>query len=183
VYSRDAHIHTAKILRAIEKITDMLTLPIRLVAHTPFSICMIAITTIAHLSACKYVFEGEQLKVARERIRVAMGALEVYAEVWPRGKKVVGEVKTVARALLNLEPGLETSPQIERSRSSDPLGRNESIDEYASNHFPQLNTSGYFDFPGIGFEMDMGFSSGDDFCADMSFKTGFPFSIDVPIQF
>ncbi|KAF2424404.1 hypothetical protein EJ08DRAFT_555121, partial [Tothia fuscella] len=104
VYYRDAHVHTAKIMRAIERLTEMLTLPGRIAVHTPFTICMIATATIAHLSACQNVLSSEDTKVARERIRVAMGALEVFAEVWPRGKKVVKEVKAVARELLSLAP-------------------------------------------------------------------------------
>jgi hypothetical protein len=34
-----------------------------------------------------------------------MGALEIFAEVWPKGREVVTEVKTIARDLLSLGPG------------------------------------------------------------------------------
>ena len=100
--------HTAKIMRAIERMTDLLTMPVRIGVLTPFTSCMIAKVTIAHLSACRFVLreQPEQLKVARERIRVAMGALEIFAEVWPKGKATVSEVKTIARELLSLgSPG------------------------------------------------------------------------------
>ncbi|KAF2094421.1 hypothetical protein NA57DRAFT_13940, partial [Rhizodiscina lignyota] len=100
---RDAFTHTKKILLAIERMTALLTLPTNMAAHTPFTICMVATVTIGHLSACNHVLKGEQLKIARERIRVAIGALEAFAEVWPRGKKVLREVKLVARELLGLD--------------------------------------------------------------------------------
>ncbi|KAF1814705.1 hypothetical protein P152DRAFT_464689 [Eremomyces bilateralis CBS 781.70] len=108
VYARDAHIHTAKVLQAITKMTEMLTLPARTAQHTPFAICMTATTTIAHLAACKHVLRGDALLLARERIRVAMGTIEIFAEVWPRAKRVLKEVKTVARELLALGPGLQS---------------------------------------------------------------------------
>jgi hypothetical protein len=104
IYYRDAPAHTARILQAIVRMTNTLTLPTNIAKHTPFAICMIAATTIVHLSACRFVLKGEQLGVARERIRVAMGALGTLAEVWPAGKRIVTEVKTVARELLNLSP-------------------------------------------------------------------------------
>jgi hypothetical protein len=103
-YYGEAHIHSAKILCAVEKMTNLLTLPTKLSLHTPFTIGMVATITIAHLSACKFVLDGKELLVARERIRVAMGALETFAKIWPRAKKVVSEVKTVARELLHLSP-------------------------------------------------------------------------------
>jgi hypothetical protein len=217
MFSRDAHIHTAKILRAIERIADMLTLPIRLARHTPFNICMIATMTIAHLSACKHVFIGEQLKVARERIRVAMGALEVFAEIWPRAKKIVCEVKIVARTLLSLEPipceTSTTSTQVVESnqnpkpnlalqiqppqdqvsyteaRSPQDLPADDLRSTIASQQYINCtnilgqNTSGYFDHPGISFDIDMGMFASNDLCSDLSLKTGFPFDIDFPSQY
>jgi hypothetical protein len=156
VYYRDAHIHTAKILCAIERFTDLLTLPGRVLAHTPFTICMVATTTIGHLAACRYIFKDEQLKVARERIRVAMGALEAMAEVWPRGKKVVREVKTVARELLSLEALADVGKQADGMRLSDidaPVIVNQSpiVD---TNFYTGMSQAGYYGFPDAG--MDLG---------------------------
>ncbi|KAI5465075.1 hypothetical protein BGZ63DRAFT_440538 [Mariannaea sp. PMI_226] len=102
MYYREAHLHTAKILCAIERMTDLLTLPTDMTLHTPFTICMTATITIAHLSACKFVFKGRELDVARERIRLAIGALESFGEIWPRAKKVVREIKAIARDVLHL---------------------------------------------------------------------------------
>jgi hypothetical protein len=84
--------------------TNLLTLPTEISLHTPFTVYIIATITIAHLSACKFVLKEKELQIARERIRVAMGALESFADIWPRGKKVVADVKTIARELLRLVP-------------------------------------------------------------------------------
>lgn len=172
VYYSDAHIHTTKILRAIERMTDMLTLPTRIAVHSPFTICMIATMTIAHLSACKYALKGEQLKIARERIRVAMGALEVFAEVWPRGKKVVREVKIVARELLSLGAGTEAREPTEIGSLLDANALHSLDDSLAidADSFARADLTGYFGFPGSDSELELGLAS-----SDVSLRTGFPF--------
>lgn len=90
--------------------TDLLTLLPHIERCTPFAICMIATVTIAHLSACKLVLRGRQLDIARERIRVAIGALETMGQVWPRAKKVSREVKIIARELLFAVPEKAVGP-------------------------------------------------------------------------
>lgn len=176
VYCRDAHIHTAKILRAIERMTDMLTLPCRIAVHTPFCICTLANITIAHLSACKYVLKGEQLKIARERIRVAMGSLEVFAEVWPKGKEVVRAIKTIAKELLNLGPEAESEKPSEGGNlpvENAPQIQNESLVIHAE-LFTGVNSTDYFDFQDSGLELGLEFARGD-----LSSSTSFPFGITI----
>ena len=146
-----------------------------------------------------------------------MGALEVFAEIWPRARKVVGEVKIVARTLLSLEPRpretLTASPKLVGSPqhlSLNSISQSQSPQDrfpYSGAQSPQdlpaddlrstianlqytdctsftgLDTNGYFDFPGIGFDMDMGMFASNNLCSDLSLKTGFPFDIDVPIQY
>ena len=176
VYYSDAHIHTAKILRAIERMTDMLTLPCRMAVHTPFSICIIANITIAHLSACKYILKGEQLRVARERIRVAMGFLEIFSEMWPRGKRVVREVKTIAKELLSLGPGAESEKPPEGGSLLDenvPQILNDSLVMHAE-LFTGINSTSYLDFPGSGLELGLEFAR-----SDLTPSTSFPFNVTV----
>ena len=101
--ARESHMHTTKILHAIEKVTELLTLPTRLALHTPFTICMVGTTAIAHLSACRYVLKGRSLSMARERIRTSMGALKSFEENWLLGGRTRREVGIVAREILGLE--------------------------------------------------------------------------------
>ncbi|KAB8235651.1 fungal specific transcription factor domain-containing protein [Aspergillus alliaceus] len=63
--TQDRHLHTAKVLRAIKQSDKLLTLPTNIAAHTPFIICMISNITVAHLSACRFVVQGQQLRPAR----------------------------------------------------------------------------------------------------------------------
>ncbi|ORY10670.1 hypothetical protein BCR34DRAFT_485278 [Clohesyomyces aquaticus] len=98
----DAHTHTAKVLFAIEKLNGLLLLPTRLVTHTPFIICMVANMTIAHLSACRYVFQEPKLFLEREKIRLNMGALKMLGEYWPLGERTYRELGIIAREILSL---------------------------------------------------------------------------------
>ncbi|KAF7586651.1 hypothetical protein BBP40_008520 [Aspergillus hancockii] len=106
--AQDRQLHTAKALRAIEQFDELLTLPTNIATHTPFIICMIANTVIAHLSACRFVFQGQQLKLARERIRLSMGALKVLGGHWPMGRRTYQEVGIIAREILGFK---EKAPQ------------------------------------------------------------------------
>jgi hypothetical protein len=76
----DAHIHTAKVLYSVNKLNNLLTLPTRFSEHTPFIICMITVMTIAHLSACRYIFKEPKLTQEREKIRLNMGVLKMLGE-------------------------------------------------------------------------------------------------------
>lgn len=63
---------------------------------------MIANTTIAQLSACRHVYQGTQLKLGREMIRLSMGSLRVMSKHWPQGKRIHQEVGIIAREILCL---------------------------------------------------------------------------------
>ncbi|KAL2819561.1 hypothetical protein BDW59DRAFT_151348 [Aspergillus cavernicola] len=105
--SVECQLHTAKVLRAIDQLDDLLTLPTNIATHTPFIICMIANTVIAHLAACRFHYHGRQLKLARERVRLSMGALKVLGEFWPMGLRTYKEVGIVAREILGLNDHLK----------------------------------------------------------------------------
>jgi hypothetical protein len=152
----------------------MLTLPGRLAVHTPFTICMIATSTIAHLSACKYLFEGEALQVARERIRVAMGALEIFAEVWPRGKRVAREVKTVAREILSLAPASEGYKPVQTQSiqlSYVPMLQGNSPHLGAA-VVSDVDSSGYYGFPLMEADISTAFGGND-----WALRIGYPFDV------
>jgi hypothetical protein len=136
---------------------------------------MVATTTIAHLSACKYVLEGEALQVARERIRVAIGALETFSEVWPRGKEVTREVKIVARELLGLAPSSGFRQPIENSSIPSlfvPQIQNNSPPTTVVMSSTDIDLSGCFDFPPLEAEANAAF-----ICGDWGLRTGFIFDV------
>lgn len=96
----DTHIHTVKCLRAIQKINELLSLPIQTAVHSPFLICMIANVTIAHLSACRYVFRGQELAQCREKIRLTLGTLKTLSQYWLLGRQTHEEIGIIAQDCL-----------------------------------------------------------------------------------
>lgn len=60
---------------------------------------MIACCTIAYLVACKSGFTPEEVEVARSRIRVCLGTLKHYENIWPRAKNILRELRVIANAL------------------------------------------------------------------------------------
>lgn len=63
---------------------------------------MIANVTIAHLSACRFIYHGQRLSQSREKIRLTMGTLKRLSEQWVLGKRTYREIGIIARELLSL---------------------------------------------------------------------------------
>ncbi|OJJ05028.1 hypothetical protein ASPVEDRAFT_55065 [Aspergillus versicolor CBS 583.65] len=110
--SAQCQLHTAKVLRAIDQFDDLLTLPTNISTHTPFIICMISNLVIAHLAACRFHYSGQPLKLARERVRLSMGALKVLGEYWPMGQRTYKEVGIIAREILGLKQVTQGKPVV-----------------------------------------------------------------------
>ncbi|KAL2827471.1 hypothetical protein BJY01DRAFT_255690 [Aspergillus pseudoustus] len=135
--SVECQLHTAKVLRAIDQFDDLLTLPTNIATHTPFIICMIANTVIAHLAACRFHYSGHQLKLARERIRLSMGALKVLGEYWPMGLRTYKEVGIVARELLGLKDQQKSVVEVSTREITVPtLGAQQYIPDPVLVHVP-----------------------------------------------
>ncbi|KAJ6025958.1 hypothetical protein N7444_013637 [Penicillium canescens] len=100
--AKEKDLHTLKCTKAIHSIDELLTLPTNMKSHSPFIICMIANVTIAHLSACRFIYHGQRLSQSREKIRLAMGTLKRLSEHWVLGKRTYREIGIIARELLSL---------------------------------------------------------------------------------
>lgn len=61
---------------------------------------MVATGTIPLLSACKFLYSGKELAQARNHIRLSIGCLKAFAEIWPRGAKNLNEIQAIARHVL-----------------------------------------------------------------------------------
>jgi hypothetical protein len=64
---------------------------------------MVACCTIAHLVACKSVLPKDEAEVARSRIRVCLGTLWHYEDIWPRARKILLELKRIANSIFQTE--------------------------------------------------------------------------------
>ncbi|KAF5604129.1 uncharacterized protein FSUBG_6902 [Fusarium subglutinans] len=96
--------HLQKLLQAIRKQNQcLIILPLGPAQLSPFVICMVACCTIAHLVACKSTLPEDEAEVARSRIRVCLGTLRHYEDIWPRAKKILLELKRIANSILQTE--------------------------------------------------------------------------------
>lgn len=63
---------------------------------------MVSEGTLALLSACKFLFKGKDLAIARDQIRMTIGCLKVLGEVWPRTARNVRELQTIGQYVLGV---------------------------------------------------------------------------------
>ena len=99
---RNYWLHTKKTLEAAETAINLYALPISMLQHTPLGICGIALSTLANLSACAYVLSGTEWYRTRDRIRLGLGGLKKFGEVWRLSRKTESETKAIARAVFTL---------------------------------------------------------------------------------
>lgn len=129
-------LHTSKTITAANTISRLITLPMPLIKHTPFFTCMITLASIVHLSACSWLLSGDEGFLAKERIRLGVGALKTLEEVWSIAAFVLQQVKLVAREVFRGGPpegvvggGMLSEEEVlrflEEERSLDPGGEGE----------------------------------------------------------
>jgi hypothetical protein len=94
-------LHTRKCLDAAELAINLYALPIPLLQHSPLGISGIALATLANLSACAYVLQGAEWYKSRDRVRLGLGGLKKFGEVWRGGRREERECKKVARAVFS----------------------------------------------------------------------------------
>lgn len=117
-----AALHTTRCLRSIEAQIRLLALPARSFCHSPFAVCMVSTGTIPLLSACTYLFTGKKLATARNQIRLSIGCLKSFAQVWPRGAKILLEMQMIAREALKINTPEETGLSSASATSTSATG-------------------------------------------------------------
>ncbi|KAK6340958.1 hypothetical protein TWF696_009271 [Orbilia brochopaga] len=100
--SKPVAFHTTKAIRAADAISKLVTLPTPLIKHTPFFTCIITLSAIVHLSACSWLLYGEEGYMAKERIRLSVGALKTLEDIWHIAQCVLMQVKVVSREVFAL---------------------------------------------------------------------------------
>ena len=101
-------LYTKKCLEAAEIAVNLYALPIPLLQHSPLGICGITLSTLANLSACAYVLQGAEWYRTRDRVRLGLGALKKFGEVWATSRWTEKETKKIARSVFEMpRPGME----------------------------------------------------------------------------
>jgi hypothetical protein len=146
---------------------DLLTLPINILKMSPFTVCQIATPTVALISACKNVLHGEEVIAARERIRVAIAAIEKFGEVWPRAASTAKELKIIAREIFGIKktprsPGVLVPTTLQQyTQPTDALSYQEFsfLDELVPSEPCDFSTFSYGSTPAVA--SSSGSMSGD----------------------
>ena len=55
---------------------------------------------LAEISACRAQLHGDRHAPARERVRLGLGVLKAYGQVWNVGNRTLTEIQTIAREML-----------------------------------------------------------------------------------
>lgn len=105
---------------------------------------MITLTTIAQLSACRYIFKEPALTLEREKIRLNMGVLKMMGEVWLSGKREYQAIGIIAQEILSLQEEEIEIPQTASIMPLDALDFNFDFDvNWACDSFANLDTLGF----------------------------------------
>jgi hypothetical protein len=93
--------HTARVLRATEMQTRLLAIPCAMKKHSVFTMCITAQLAAVQIAACTHLLDGRPLDIARDRVRLSIGFLSTMGETWALGRKMVREVRGIARESLS----------------------------------------------------------------------------------
>jgi hypothetical protein len=93
--------HTARVLRATEMHARLLAIPCAMKKHSVFTMCITAQLAAVQIAACTHLLDGRALDIARDRVRLSIGFLSTMGETWALGKKMVREVRGIARESLS----------------------------------------------------------------------------------
>ncbi|KAL2063745.1 hypothetical protein VTL71DRAFT_5550 [Oculimacula yallundae] len=103
-------LHTKKTLEAAETAISLYALPCPILSHSPLGTCGLTLSTLAQLSACAYVLTGPEWYRTRDRIRLGLGGLKAFAEVWAIARTNEKETKMIARSVFAMpRPGPATA--------------------------------------------------------------------------
>lgn len=97
--------HTTKVLEAVADAIGLFTVPTPFVSHSPLLICALTVSILAQLSACRFKLTGTAYEAARDRVRLGLGVIKAFSEVWAVGIATVKELQIIAREMLRLDNG------------------------------------------------------------------------------
>jgi hypothetical protein len=144
--------HTKKTLEAAECAVNLYALPIPILQHSPMGICGLASSTLANLSACGYILHGAEWYRTRDRIRLGLGGMKKFGDVWKAARLAERETKKIARGVFALpRPGLDRA--VTWDGASAPLQHHAPLVDGGQFGFPMLDQGLVGAQPGLtGFE-------------------------------
>ncbi|KAJ0418099.1 hypothetical protein BJY00DRAFT_194945 [Aspergillus carlsbadensis] len=93
-------IHSHKLLRAADLLSNLATLPSTIQHRSPFFTCALAMCIIVHTAALLVVGGSTREESLKARVQLSIGALKVLGRVWPLAKRVRGEMVGMYREVV-----------------------------------------------------------------------------------
>ncbi|KAK9387806.1 hypothetical protein V1515DRAFT_600331 [Lipomyces mesembrius] len=104
--SNSLGVHTLKCMASADTLSRLISLsPGTVNRRSPFFTCSITLSLLVHLTACVWVFYGpsaeKQRSMAKERIKLGIGALRAMSENWSTAHHVLGQIKEAAQIVFD----------------------------------------------------------------------------------
>ncbi|KAK9322721.1 hypothetical protein V1517DRAFT_322633 [Lipomyces orientalis] len=104
--SNSMDVHTVKCMTSADMLSRLISLsPGTVGRRSPFFTCTVTLALLVQLTACVWVFyepsAQKQRAMAKERIKVGVGALRAMGEIWSTAHHVVGQIKEAARIVFD----------------------------------------------------------------------------------
>lgn len=94
-------LHSRKVIRAADSISNLITLPSPIRKRTPFFTCAIVISTIVHIASVLASRSDSDMKARLSaKIRLEIGALKNLGECWPLAKMTNDELMSFCRMVV-----------------------------------------------------------------------------------
>jgi hypothetical protein len=145
--------HTARALKAVELQTNLLAIPCTIEKHNLFTMCICSHIATAQISACTNLLEDHALSIARDRVKLSIGFLNIMGSMWAGAKAMAKDVRAVARSTLSVpsstvatEPDLAAEIEIPRDEPIWPVNPSAGIDIFSGIVLPmhwEQSSSGY----------------------------------------
>lgn len=91
----DLDLHSVKLVRAADQLSNLAALPSPIKRHTPFMTCALAMSVMVHTAATLLVAGSDREESVKVRIQLGIGGLNMLSEVWPLARTVKKQVLDV----------------------------------------------------------------------------------------
>jgi hypothetical protein len=97
--------HTIRTIQSANEISKLVTHRVSLLSHTHFFAYMLTLSSTIHLSKWSLTFVPQNDDSLRQNIRLNIGALVKYSEMWPAAQHLTKQVKTIAQDVYQMKAG------------------------------------------------------------------------------
>jgi hypothetical protein len=92
--------HTRHAIHAADEISKLIAPAVDLIAHTPFFVCVVTLSSIVHINRWgSFIHAGQDDSLLRQQISLNIGALNRLSQVWQSARVAKEQVRSVAKEI------------------------------------------------------------------------------------